>query len=62
MTRGGKKEVSKLELDLLAIRDRNAQRAREAIEKLGTKWLCHPVNRVERKRNLPGILSRGELN
>lgn len=27
-----------------ALRQRNLQRAREAIEKLGRKYACHPVN------------------
>lgn len=34
--------------DLKALAERNAQRAEEAKAKLGTKYLCHPVHRVQR--------------
>lgn len=34
---------------LRELQERNEQRARELIEKMGPKWWCHPSNQVKRK-------------
>jgi len=34
---------------LQELQQRNMQRVKDAIEKLGNKYLCHPDNRVKRK-------------
>lgn len=36
------------EVDYNALRERNEERLKEAKEKLGTKYLLHPANRVKR--------------
>jgi hypothetical protein len=35
--------------EMLALRERNEQRAREAREAMGTRYVCHPDNQVRRK-------------
>ncbi len=42
-------QASKLEQELHEIRQRNLERAKQAIAKLGSKYLCHPSNQVKRK-------------
>lgn len=32
------------------LRQRNEQRARDAIARMGERYLCHPANRVKSKR------------
>jgi len=39
------------------LRQRNEQRLREAKEKLGTKWLLHEANKVQKKSELGFVLS-----
>lgn len=34
---------------LKELRQRNERRAAKARAALGTRWLCHPANRVQRK-------------
>ena len=43
--------VSKLELEIEQIKERNEIRLQEAKTKLGSKWLLHPANAVKRKLN-----------
>ena len=40
--------ISKLEQELLELRARNEVRLKEAKERMGTKYLLHPDNRVKR--------------
>lgn len=40
--------ISKLEQELLELRARNEARLKEAKERMGTKYLLHPDNRVKR--------------
>jgi hypothetical protein len=35
--------------EMQALRERNEMRLWEAQEKLGTRWVCHPNNHVQRK-------------
>ena len=44
-----REHLTDLENQLGEIRERNAQRIQEAKERLGTKYLCHPVNHVKRR-------------
>lgn len=37
-----------IEQQLHEINQRNQQRVKDTIEKLGTKYLCHPINRVKK--------------
>jgi hypothetical protein len=37
-----------IEQTLLEIRSRNEERLRDAIAKMGTKYLLHPANRVKK--------------
>lgn len=37
-----------IEQTLLEMRSRNEERVREAIAKMGTKYLLHPANRVKK--------------
>jgi hypothetical protein len=37
-----------IEQTLLEIRSRNEERVRDAIAKMGTKYLLHPANRVKK--------------
>lgn len=37
-----------IEQTLLEIRSRNEERVRDAIAKMGTKYLLHPTNRVKK--------------
>lgn len=41
--------MTELEKQLKELRERNEIRLQEAKERLGTKWLLHPDNRVENK-------------
>ena len=36
--------------ELVAMRARNAQRAKEVIEKMGDKWLLHPKNQITKRK------------
>jgi mRNA-degrading endonuclease RelE of RelBE toxin-antitoxin system len=36
------------EEELQALQERNQQRVKQAIEKMGNKWLCHPENSVKK--------------
>jgi uncharacterized protein (DUF1330 family) len=44
------------EQDLKDLQARNEARAKEAIEKMGAKYLCHPDNAVTKKRPKKPIL------
>lgn len=44
------------EEQMQALRQRNARRQAAARAALGTKWLCHPANRVKRKPIDLGVL------
>lgn len=35
--------------ELRELSKRNLERAKKMIEKMGSKYLCHPMNRVRRK-------------
>lgn len=51
-----------IELDnpeLKEIRARNEQRVKEAIEKMGEKWLLHPKNKVKRLRKKSVLKNKG---
>lgn len=49
--------------DLQALAERNAQRAKEAIRALGTRYLLHPANAEQRKTTPSPILQGwGPLN
>jgi hypothetical protein len=47
-----------IEQQLQEVQQRNFQRAKEAILKLGEKYLCHPTNRIPRKTPKQ-VLSKG---
>lgn len=47
-----------IEQQLQEIQQRNFERAKQAILKLGEKYLCHPNNRVQRKTPKQ-VLSKG---
>jgi hypothetical protein len=47
-----------IEQQLQEIQQRNFERAKQAILKLGEKYLCHPSNRVQRKTPKQ-VLSKG---
>jgi len=38
------------EQELKELQERNHQRAQAAIEKLGTRYLCHPANHITKKK------------
>lgn len=46
-----------LDGEIAELRERNAKRVKAAIEALGTKYICHPANRVKRNPVRPSILS-----
>ncbi len=33
-----------------ALAERNMQRAKEAIKKMGTKYVCHPANKITKAK------------
>lgn len=45
-----------IEQQLNEIRERNNERLKAAIERLGTKYLLHPVNRVKKMKVKKGNL------
>jgi hypothetical protein len=36
---------------ILALRERNAARAKQMIESMGTRYLCHPNNKIKKASN-----------
>jgi hypothetical protein len=40
------------------LRERNAKRLQQAIEKMGKTWLMHPDNKVHRKTPMPKYKKR----
>lgn len=45
-----------IEQQLNEIRERNNERLKDAIARLGTKYLLHPVNRVKKIKTKKGYL------
>lgn len=41
------------EEELRELNKRNQERVKKMIEQMGRKWLCHPDNRVPRKKEEP---------
>ena len=46
------KYIETLEQYLREVKERNAERLKEAKERLGTKYLCHPDNHVKCQKEL----------
>ena len=45
--------------EIIALRERNAARAKVMIESLGSRYLCHPSNKIKKNNNAPtGRLSQ----